>query len=333
MRARARPADVVVFGEAIWDLFPRRPGESLAHRTLDVRHPGGAPANVARTLARLGVRVNIVTAVGDDPLGEGLIDELAEAGVGVADVVRLSARTGVTFVDVAKDGARRFLFYRHPSADMLLAPEMLTRETFAASWLHVGSSTLARAPSRFATLAAIAHARAAGASISQDVNARRHLWSSPDELRTLILPITLEADFVKASEEDLELLGFTPDEAGARELHERRGGRATILTLADRGAVGFLGPTVIHVTTSHPRVVDVTGAGDAFMAGALSTWIRAKKRDVATLDGALRLGCRLGTRVVTRLGATAALHTMTRETSSSSSSSKKTTKPKKASSR
>src|SRR4029077_9080870 len=122
---RAMKRDVVVFGEAIWDLFPRRVGERIAGRSIDVRHPGGAPANVARTLARLGVDVALVTAVGDDALGEALIDELRATGVKTKHVMRLAALTAVTFVDVDRDGARRFLFYRHPSADMTIEPSML----------------------------------------------------------------------------------------------------------------------------------------------------------------------------------------------------------------
>jgi fructokinase len=306
----------VVFGEAIWDLFPRRPGEPLGRRAIDVRHGGGAPANVARTLARLGVPTSIVTAVGNDALGEGLVAELRAAGVGVEGVLRCSARTGVTFVDVAANGARSFLFYRHPSADMTLSIEMLADLdpcVLTADWLHVGSSSLAREPSRAATLDAIERARASGAKLSIDVNARGHLWSSREELRAVVLPVTLAADVVKVNEDDLGALGFSRDGAGARALHARRDG-VTFFTSGPRGAHGWWGDVSVKARARTVRVVDVTGAGDAFTAGSLAILARAwsasaqaRPARAEILQRAVELGCELGSRAVTRLGATTAI--------------------------
>jgi fructokinase len=319
VRTKTKPSvrgDVVVFGEAIWDFFPRVPGEPLATRALEVRHPGGAPANVARTLSRLGVATCLVTAVGDDALGAGMIAELAHSGVGVADIVRLPARTAVTFVEVSKKGDRSFLFYRHPSADMQFEESMLPLHSFDARWLHVGSSTLVREPSRTATRTILARARSSGARISVDVNARRHLWPSTDALRTMLLPIIDRADVVKVSEEDLDALGLPADEDGGRALHARRADRVTLLTLAERGAVAFWGEREARVKAPRARAIDVTGAGDAFMAGALASLIRddpftadERQRD-AILTRALTLGCKLGTRAITRLGATTALRSI-----------------------
>lgn len=309
MKRRApRSSEVVVFGEAIWDLFPRRAGESVATRAVDVRHPGGAPANVARTLARLGIATSLVTALGEDALGDGLLTRLRDDGVSVEHVVRLPARTAVTFVDVARDGARSFLFYRYPSADMQLESSMLDARAFTAAWLHLGTSSLARSPSREATRRALELALAAGARISIDVNARRHLWPSTEELVCEAMPIVERADVVKVSEEDLGLLGFSPDVEGGRALHARRGDGITCLTLAERGAVAWWGNTFYREKAPRARTVDVTGAGDAFVAGALSTIVRGDPTHrEALLRRALSIGCTLGSRAVTRLGATTAL--------------------------
>ena len=306
-------SDVVVFGEAIWDFFPRKPGEALATRRHEIRHPGGAPANVARTLARLGVSTSIVTAVGRDALGDGLLAELQATGVRVDDVVRLGSRTAVTFVDVGRKGERSFLFYRHPSADMEFAEAMLPLHAFSGAWLHVGSSTLAREPSCTATRMIIERANGAKARLSVDLNARRHLWSSPRELLSCANRLVDRADVLKVSEEDLDALELSPDVEGARTLHARRRDRVTFLTLAARGAIGFWGDLEVRVRAPRAKVIDVTGAGDAFTAGALAVLVRTRAFELPAHDRetvllrALTIGCELGTRAVTRLGATSAL--------------------------
>lgn len=309
--------DVVVFGEAIWDLFPRRAGETVSTRRIEVRHPGGAPANVARTLARLGVDVSLVTAVGDDALGDGMIDELHAAGVAIDHVFRLPARTAVTFVEVARDGARRFLFYRHPSADMTLRASLLDPSAFRARFLHFGSSTLARSPSREATRRAIDLAARSGARLSLDLNVRRHLWPSRSALRREMISMMERVDVLKVSEEDAVALGVAPTLAGVRTMHlRRRRDRITFFTLGSRGAFGFWGERVLRTIAPRVRVVDVTGAGDAFVAGSLAVLAPAQldrlddaARDVL-LYRAARLGCALGARAVTRLGSTAALENL-----------------------
>jgi fructokinase len=307
------PFDVVVFGEAIWDFFPRRAGEPLRTRRHEVRHPGGAPANVARTLAGLGLRTSLVTALGDDELGRAMVEELAARGVGTNDIVLVPARTAVTFVEVREDGSRSFLFYRHPSADMTLERSQLRPAAFLARWVHLGSSTLSRSPTREATLEAVRLGAEQGALVSVDINARRHLWPKDHDLRIDLAPVLERADFLKASEEDLEALGVPPTIEGARALHALRTGRLTVLTLAERGAIGFLGQHELHLPAPEVPVRDVTGAGDAFVAGALAVLarhpdaIRTTSAHEALLRRVLGVGCALGSRAVTRLGATTAL--------------------------
>src|SRR5262249_4995846 len=157
-----------------------------------------------------------------DALGEGMIEELRAAGVSTDHVQRLGARTAVTFVDVARDGSRRFLFYRHPSADMTITAASLDPRAFRARWLHFGSSTRARSPSREATLRAVALATKQGAKVSLDLNVRRHLWPSRAGVRRTLMPLVDRVDVLKASEEDLEALGVAPTIDGARALHLRR---------------------------------------------------------------------------------------------------------------
>lgn len=287
-------ADVIVVGEALWDVFPARAFESLRTRRREVRHPGGAPANVARVLARLGVASAFVGALGIDALGDGLVDALADDGVDVTHVARVRARTGVTFVDLRSDGTCAFLPYRSPSADQLLEPAHVP--PLRCSWLHLGSSSFARAPAREAALRAVEIAREQGARVSLDLNVYPHLWSEP------VLDRLPAADLLKASDDDLRALGLPLGTEGARALHAHRPDRITIVTHGADGLIALDGAREIVLRGRRRRVVDPTGAGDAFTAGVLASLVHG-----ATLDRALRVGAELGARVVGRLGATAGL--------------------------
>src|SRR5262249_33912618 len=141
---------------------------------------GGAPANVAVGLARLGVAAAFAGKVGDDPFGHFLRNTFAGAGVDTRRMLLSNeARTGLAFVSLMANGERDFMFYRNPSADMLLRWDELPESLFAAARIfHHGSITLIAEPSRTATVVAAAHAREAGCLVSYDVNLRLPLWES-----------------------------------------------------------------------------------------------------------------------------------------------------------
>lgn len=287
--------DVVVLGEALWDVYPVRAGQTIRARRREQRCLGGAPANVAVTLARLGLRVAMIGAVGDDPLGEGLRDELAAAGVDTTNVASVRARTGVTFVELG--ATPRYVPFRNPSADMLLdvahVPERLDTK-----WLHVGSSSFARPESAAATRLAIARS---GAAVSFDLNVYRHFFRGP--ILETFADVLASATLVKASEPDLAALDLDGD-----ALCALRPDRLTVLTHAERGATARIGERSVEHRPRAVRALDPIGAGDAFMAGLLAGLVRH-----GDLEAALAFGSRLGARAVTALGATTALTDLDRE--------------------
>lgn len=310
--------DCLSFGEALVDFFPPRPGLALADCDRFLRHLGGAPANVAVGMARRGLRVGMCTLVGPDAFGDYVLAALASEGIEVRAVGRHpSAKTGVAFVSVAEDGARSFLFFRHPSADMAVSPEHVREEDLAdARLLHLGSSTLAREPSRAATLRAVELALKLQRPISIDPNLRAHLWEDLDEARALLRPILARAQMVKISDDELEpLLGVARDrvEEGAAKLRAMGCGVA-IVTSGDKGAYFEAEAGRGHVPGVPTEVVDSTGAGDAFVAGfwaALRDELRAGQLPAslpaARLEAAVAAGCRLGAEAVSALGATAGI--------------------------
>lgn len=124
--ANAAGGMILSFGEMLIDFVPTVSGVSLADAPGFLKAPGGAPANVAIAVARLGGRAAFVGKLGDDEFGHMLAGILRENGVADDGVLfDTGARTALAFVTLRADGEREFMFYRNPSADMLLTPSEL----------------------------------------------------------------------------------------------------------------------------------------------------------------------------------------------------------------
>lgn len=120
---------IVSFGEMLIDFVPTESGVSLAEAPGFLKAPGGAPANVAIAVTRLGGKAAFVGKLGDDEFGHMLAGILKQNGVSVEGVkFDEGARTALAFVTLRADGEREFMFYRNPSADMLLTPDELNVE-------------------------------------------------------------------------------------------------------------------------------------------------------------------------------------------------------------
>ncbi len=304
--------DVIACGELLIDFVSTESGVTLAEAPAFKKAAGGAPANVAVGVARLGYRAGFMGQVGDDDFGHFLADTLAQAGVDV-NGLRFSAeaRTALAFVSLRKDGERSFMFYRHPSADMLWRPEDVDA-TYAASTriFHYGSISLIGEPSRSATLTALAHARRGGALISYDPNLRLALWPSAEAARAGMLAGWEHADLAKVSEEELVFLTGEADMAlAARQLwHDRL--KLLTVTRGAAGAVYFLAGASGEVPGFKVEAVDTTGAGDGFVAGLLAGLLDGGLRfEREVVEAALRLGNAVGALTTTQRGAIPALPT------------------------
>ncbi len=295
-------ARVVVVGEAVWDFFADVPGARLASYRRHVRHVGGVEANLASALGRLGVPVELVTTLGSDPLGDGLLEALRADGV-VVRARRSPLRTPVVFVDVAPGGARRFVPYRAGTADGLIGPEELDELPLdGASTLHLSGSAAASASARGPAEALLDRARARGMRVSLDVNARPWQWPEPDLACATIERWLARVDLAKASDEDLRALGLGEGASAIDRLLSMRGGGLSVVTRGPRGALAWVGGRALEIAGRPRAEVDATGAGDAFMAGLLARLNGARIDDEA-LAAALELADRLARDVIGHLGA------------------------------
>lgn len=304
-------ADVVCLGELLIDFVPTVTGTSLIDAPAFKKAPGGAPANVAVGLARLGTPSAFMGKVGDDPFGLFLARILADAGVDIGPLrYSREARTALAFVSLRADGEREFMFYRHPSADMLFTPEEVDQDTLRqARALHYGSISLIDEPARSATLEAIATARAAGCLISCDPNLRLALWPDPQAAREGLNLAMSRAQVVKISDEELRFLTGSDDPAAARERLWHDQLELMVVTLGAAGCVYFAPDFDGVVVGFSVESVDATGAGDGFVAGLLHGLLqdRGAVRDQQRLREICRFACAVGALTTTERGAIPAL--------------------------
>ena len=294
--AATRP--VLSLGETLMDLIVAGGATSLEDaETLAVR-PGGAPANVAVALSRIGVPAAFGGVIGNDPFGRRLRATLEGEGV---DVSRLRATaeadTSLAFAwkDARGDGHFRLLRL----ADRLLSEADVQQagiENLAA--LVVGSVALAAEPSRQAIVSAATRAVAARVPVCFDVNLRPTLWPDLEVARSACAPIVDRATLLKLSVDDARHLFGLADDPGAIMAHLRTlPSPIVVLTDGSRGCwytsvEGPAGsPQIRHVPAFSIDAVEPTGAGDAFTAGLVSrliasSWKMPEEADIRYAAGA-----------------------------------------------
>ncbi|MGB1285337.1 MAG: PfkB family carbohydrate kinase [Aggregatilineales bacterium] len=302
---------VVSMGELLIDFVSLEDGVTVGGASGFQKAPGGAPANVAVGVARLGQDSAFLGQVGDDAFGHYLADVMKNENVNI-DGLRFSsdARTMLAFVSLGEGGERSFMFYRHPSADMTMRPADVATDVIDNSRiLHFGSITMINEPSRSATVSAVKHALNTDKLVSYDPNLRLALWDSEDAARQGMWDGLEYAHIVKISEDEVQFMTGHEDVTPLWREH-------TQMIFVTYGADG----AVLHLkdgtTYEHPgyevKSVDTTGAGDAFVAGALTTILEqqdAHDGETPYLEEILKIACAAGALTTTGRGAIPSLPT------------------------
>lgn len=296
------PAKVWVLGDAVVDLLPESDGRLLPC-------PGGAPANVAVGIARLGGTSGFIGRVGDDPFGALMQRTLLTEGV---DITYLKQdewhRTSAVLVDLNDQGERSFTFMVRPSADIFLETTDLPCWRHG-EWLHLCSIALSAEPSRTSAFTAMTAIRHAGGFVSFDPNIREDLWQDEHLLRLCLRQALQLADVVKLSEEEWRLIsGKTQNDREICALAKEYEIAMLLVTKGAEGVVVCYRGQVHHFAGMSVNCVDSTGAGDAFVAGLLtglsSTGLSTDEREMRQI---IDLAQRCGALAVTAKGAMTAL--------------------------
>ncbi|HGM6910142.1 TPA: aminoimidazole riboside kinase [Serratia marcescens] len=259
---------VWVLGDAVIDLVPENTNGYL-------KCPGGAPANVAVGIARLGGDSAFIGRVGQDSFGAFLQRVLSDEGVDISHMrPDPEHHTSTVVVDLDLQGERSFTFMVQPSADLFLQPDDLPAFQ-RGEWLHLCSIALSQEPSRSAAFTAMERIRAAGGRVSFDPNIREEVWRQPEALRPCLQKALLLADVVKLSREELAFISHLDDlENAIRWMMQTYPLRLLLVTLGGDGVYVHDGQRLRHFPAAPVVPVDTTGAGDAFVAGLLAALAR-----------------------------------------------------------
>jgi 2-dehydro-3-deoxygluconokinase len=289
---------VVTLGEPLVVLLPTEPVGLDEAGSLAVA-VGGAEANTALLLARLGHSVSYVSRVGDDPFGRRVLAVLAREGVEVTRVRSdPEAPTGLYLREWLPDGLRRVHYYRTGSAASRMSDADLDEGVCAgARVVLVTGITPALSPScASAVQRVIALARSARALVAMDLNYRPRLWD-PSTARRALVPLIGQVDLLLMGQED-SLAILEADGEPAMRAAAALGARTVVLRAAADGAAALVDGAVVRAPAIAVReVVDPVGAGDAFNAAFLSYWLRGRR-----IEDALRAGNELGAAAVATLG-------------------------------
>ncbi len=235
------------------------------------KEAGGAPANVACAVAKLGGKSVFIGKLGADAFGDFLVETLNDVGVDTRYVLRTNeANTALAFVSLKADGDRDFSFYRNPSADMLLSEHEVDVNWFAkGDILHYCSVDLIEAPVKYAHLKAIQAVKAAGGLVSFDPNVRLPLWHNPEDCRQTILQFIPLSHIVKISSDELSFITGIEDEQAALASLFVGDVEAVVYTRGADGASWYGRGDQATEPGQVVAVVDTTGAGDAFIGALL----------------------------------------------------------------
>jgi 2-dehydro-3-deoxygluconokinase len=297
---------VVTFGELMLRLGP--PGfERLLQSPVLCATFGGGEANVAVSLAQMGLDSRYITRLPANAIGDAAIRALRAEGVAAELIARGGSRMGIYFTETgASQRASTVLYDRANSAISEIAPGMIDwdRVMEGTAWFHVTGITPALGErAAAATAAAVAAAKRAGARISVDLNYRKKLWTQA-QAQAVMRPMMRDVDVVIANEEDLQcVLGIDVEGAdvtagtldvrayqqAAERVTRELGPKVIAITLreslsaSDNGwsAVLWDGAALHQSQRYVVRLVDRIGGGDSFAAGLIFGLVTGRPYDAA----------------------------------------------------
>ena len=301
---------VLCFGEALVDIFTNGHHQEGPLSLPNYRqYPGGAPANAAVAIAKLGGQSQFVGQVGDDPFGHFVIDALKSYRVDTQLVTfSRQAPTALAFVITDDVGERSFAFYRNQTADVLFDRENIDEAWFDAETIvHFCSNTLTDSDIASTTEQLVITAKKSGALISFDVNLRHNLWSAGLADKEQVNRLVAHADILKFTQEELLYLSANNDKTYIQELLSK-GAKLILITDGENPVHCVTKTCSVSFTPPSVTAVDTTGAGDAFIGSLLFSLsqvdnVEALLKQTSSLENLLSFSAHCGAHAVSQMGA------------------------------
>lgn len=270
--------DILCVGEVLVDFIGHQEGV-LINETRDYhRYLGGSPTNVAMNATRLGLNTILIATVGKDGFGSYAIERLKNVGIQTNHIAVLNKKsTSVIFVS-RSDGTPDFIQYR--SADFRITEEQISTEILSRTKIfHTTCFALSKNPAQKTILKKAQEAHNLGCKLSIDVNYAKKLWKSQKEAFEVIKTYCQFNPLIKISEDDMLRLfeKELPHEEIFNFFHNQ-GVDIVCLTLGSKGVkLSQKGKEILQLPAIKiAKVLDSTGAGDAFWSGFLFAYIKEK---------------------------------------------------------
>ena len=310
--------DIICLGRAAVDFYGQQIGSTLENMGSFAKYLGGSSANIAYGCSKLGLKSAMLTRVGDEHMGRFVRNELASVGVDVSHVITDKERlTGLVVLGIQDKETFPLIFYRKDCADMAVNIKDFTVEFIASSKALLITGTHFSSTNTYSTsMKAIEYAKASNTKVIVDIDYRPVLWGltglgdgesrfiASDDVSQHLQTILPYCDVIVGTEEEIHIAGGSEDTITA--LRQIRKLSDTIIVLK----LGPLGCTVITsdipdssagfkaIKGNQVEILNVLGAGDAFMSGFLRGYLRdeslEKSATYANASGALvvsRHGC------------------------------------------
>jgi 5-dehydro-2-deoxygluconokinase len=324
MAQSSKMLDLIAIGRAGIDLYGQQIGGRLEDMTSFAKYVGGSPTNTAIGAARLGLRTGLVTRVGADHFGRFIIEQLQREGVGIDGVLSDPHRlTGMVILGIRDREHFPLIFYRENCADMALGVDDLDREWIEqAGAVLINGTHLSRDNVFEASMAAARWCKAAGGKVIFDIDYRPVLWGlaeqdageirfvADDSITQRLLKVVAVCDLIVGTEEEFHILGGALDTVAALRSVRAHSSALLVCKRGPLGCAAFDGEIPDDLDQGMAargfavEVFNVLGAGDAFMAGFLSGWLRE-----ASIERCCELGNACGAIVVSRHGCAPAMPT------------------------
>ena len=263
---------LVAIGEALIDAIAAVGVEDLSQATTLRLLAGGSPANLCRFVLQSGGQAQLVAAIGSDGLGKLLTRQLVAAGLNTQHVQRLNDHATSLVVVASSTSTPEFIAYRDADQYLGEIDDALLQQ---ASVVHTTAFALSRAPARSNILRALTKAQSAGGTISIDWNYAEPIWGRENAARQVFNQIMAMRPLLKVSLDDVQRFTTAQvDVEGAKRFLAPLTTRIACLTCGAAGVWFRSEEEWHHRPAIRTRVFDATGAGDAFWAGFLTSWMQ-----------------------------------------------------------
>ena len=314
--------DVITVGRASVDLYGQQLGTRLEDVTSFAKYVGGCPANIAIGAARLGLRSGMITRVGDDHMGRFILEQLARERVDTTCIIVDPNRLTALAILGIRDRQRfPLIFYRENCADLALSPDDIDQAYITGAKAVVLTGTHLSTEQTAAACKKVIHlAVESGVKIIFDIDYRPVLWGLTGRdageeryvrnihVTNRLQSVIPDCDIIVGTEEEFHILGGEGNILTALQNIRRRTDSILVCKLGENGSVAISGPVpeILDDCPGHRgysvEILNVLGAGDAFLSGFIKGWLSNKP---------LRICCQYGNAcgalTVTRHGCSAAI--------------------------